>query len=43
MEKEQSDWEKEMKMKKEEEKKEDNKKRDKDVDRVRNGGEDAVR
>ena len=43
MEKEQSDWEKEMKMKKEEEKKEDNKKRDEDVDRVRNGGEDAVR
>ena len=42
MEKEQSDWEKEMKMKKEEEKKEDNKK-DEDVDRVRNGGEDGVR
>ena len=42
MEKEQSDWEKEMEMKKEEEKKEDNKK-DEDVDRVRNGGEDAVR
>ena len=39
MEKEQSDWEMEMKIKKEEENKGDNKKRYEDGDRVRQGGE----
>jgi hypothetical protein len=41
MEKEQSDWEKEMKMKKEEEKKVDNKKEMKML--IELGGEDTVR